>query len=64
MRNSDKTVENYIDIGSCVKIKNSMKTFQVIGINHKKSICWIREWPIKNSGYKTFALSIQNIMLT
>ena len=31
--------------GACVKIKNSDKTFQVIGLNLGKEICWVREWP-------------------
>ena len=26
--------------GACVKIKNSNKTFQVIGLNISKEICW------------------------
>ena len=26
--------------GACVKIKNSNKTFQVIGLNIGKEICW------------------------
>ena len=28
--------------GACVKIKNSNKTFQIIGINISKEICWVR----------------------
>ena len=32
--------------GAYVKIKNSNKTFQVIGINPLNKMCWIREWPI------------------
>jgi len=31
--------------GACVRIKNSNKTLQVIGINIGKIICWVREWP-------------------
>ena len=31
--------------GACVKIKNNNMTFQVIGINQDKKICWVREWP-------------------
>jgi len=31
--------------GACVKIKGSKKTFQIIGINIAKEICWVREWP-------------------
>ena len=28
--------------GACVKIKNSQKTFQVVGINPQSKVCWIR----------------------
>ena len=49
--------------GSCVKIKNSKKTFQVIGINIQKKICWIREWPFPSVNQKTFALEISQITL-
>ena len=49
--------------GSCVKIKNSKKTFQVIGINIEKKICWIREWPFPSIDKKTFALEISQITL-
>ena len=49
--------------GSCIKIKNSKKTFQVIGINIEKKICWIREWPFPSVSKKTFALEISQITL-
>jgi len=32
--------------GACVKIKNSNKTFLVIGLNICKEICCVREWPL------------------
>jgi len=47
--------------GACVKIKNSDKTFQVIGINIDKEICWVREWPFACNYKKTFALEISQI---
>jgi len=47
--------------GACVKIKNSNKTFQVIGINIDKKICWVREWPFAFNSKKTFALEISQI---
>ena len=50
-------------IGACVKIKNSNKTFQVIGINIGKKICWVREWPFACDSKKTFALEISQITL-
>ena len=49
--------------GACVKIKNSNKTFQVIGINQLNKMCWIREWPIAYSEKKTFALNISQITI-
>ena len=47
--------------GACVKIKNSNKTFQVIGINIDKKICWVREWPFASNSKKTFALEMSQI---
>ena len=49
--------------GACVKIKNSNKTFQVIGLNIGKEICWVREWPFAYDSKKTFALEISQISL-
>ena len=49
--------------GACVKIKNSDKTFQVIGINLDKKICWVREWPFDYRYQKTFTLEISRITL-
>ena len=49
--------------GACVKIKNSNKTFQVIGLNIGKKICWVREWPFACDSKKTFALEISKITL-
>ena len=49
--------------GACVKIKNCNKTFQVIGLNIDKKICWVREWPYACNSKKTFALEISQIIL-
>jgi len=49
--------------GACVKIKNSKKTFQVVGINLESKICWVREWPFASETQKTFALEISQINL-
>ena len=49
--------------GACVKIINSDKTFQVIGLNKDKQICWVREWPFAYDSKKTFALEISQITL-
>ena len=49
--------------GACVRIKNSNKTFQVIGLNISKKICWVREWPFAGDTKKTFAVEISQIKL-
>ena len=49
--------------GACVKIKNNNNTFQVIGLNQEKKICWVREWPFDCNSKKTFALNISQITI-
>ena len=49
--------------GACVKIKNSQKTFQVVGINPKSKVCWIREWPLALEVNKIFSLEINQILM-
>ncbi len=61
--NSNLICSENIYKGSCVKIKNSNKTFQVIGINIGKKICWVREWPFSSNSKKTFPLEISNITM-
>ena len=61
--NKDLICSEKLYKGACVKIKNSNKTFQVIGINIDKKICWVREWPFAFNSKKTFALEISQITL-
>ena len=49
--------------GACVRIKNSNKTFQVVGLNIGKKICWVREWPFACDYKNTFALEMSQITL-
>ena len=54
--------------GACVKIKNSNKTFQVIGLNIGKKICWVREWPFafnskKNICFRNKSNNLTNLLL-
>ena len=60
--NPDKNFKNLYK-GACVKIKNSQKTFQVVGINPESKVCWIREWPFALEVNKTFSLEINQITL-
>ena len=59
-----ENIKDLIDIGKCIKIVNSEKNYQVIGINPKKDICWVREWPLNFSRYETFSLSIHKITIS
>ena len=61
--NKDLICSEKLYKGACVKIKNSNKTFQVIGLNIVKEICWVREWPFACNSKKTFALEISQITL-
>ena len=54
---------NNIKIGKFIKIKNSIKIFQIVGLNDKRKLCWVREWPIKNSDHVTFQVSVNNILI-
>ena len=49
--------------GACIKIKNSNNTFQVIGLNLDKKICWVREWPFALNSKKTFAIEMSQITI-
>ena len=49
--------------GACVKIKNNNNTFQVIGLNRERKICWVREWPFDSNSKKTFALNTSQITI-
>ena len=60
--NTNKSFKNLYK-GACVKIKNSQKTFQVVGINPERKVCWIREWPFALEVNKTFSLEINQITL-
>ena len=60
--NSNNSFKNLYK-GACVKIKNSQKTFQVVGINPESKVCWIREWPFALEFNKTFSLEINQITL-
>ena len=56
-------IRNRLYKGACVKIKNSQKIFQVVGINPKSEVCWIRELPFDLKVNKTFSLKINEITL-
>ena len=61
--NNSQILSEKLFKGACVKIKNSYKTFQVVGINPENKICWLREWPFVSAAKKTFAIEISQITL-
>ena len=61
--NNNLISSNNLYKGACVKIKNNNNTFQVIGLNQEKKICWVREWPFDCNSKKTFALNISQITI-
>ena len=61
--NNNLICSEHLYKGACVRIKNSNKTFQVIGLNIGKKVCWVREWPFACDSKKTFALEISQITL-
>ena len=62
-KSSSENICETIYKGACVKIKNSKKTFQVIGLNPETKVCWIREWPLNLGAKKTFLLKLNQITL-
>ena len=62
-KNSNLSCSENLYKGACVKIKNNNNTFQVIGLNQEKKICWVREWPFNCNSKKTFALNISQITI-
>ena len=61
---SSNEIKKHIDIGKCIKIINSEKNYQVIGLNPKMNICWVREWPLNFYRNQTFELSLNKIILS
>ena len=61
--NKNQTFSESLYKGDCVKIKNSRKTFQIIGLDLEKKICWVREWPFGSETRRTFALDVSQIIL-
>ena len=58
---SSESLYKSLYVGACIKIKNSQKTFQVIGFNLESNLCWIREWPLNLEAKKTFSLELNQI---
>jgi len=47
--------------GDCVQILNDENLFQVIGIDCEHEKCWVRQWPLSDSGSPVFEIKIKQI---
>ena len=47
--------------GDCVQLLNEDKLFQVIGIDGKHVKCWVRQWPLSDSGSPVFEIAMKQI---
>ena len=63
LESSSESINKSLYKGACIKIKNSPKTFQVIGFNPDNQICWLREWPFLSVEKNTFSLELNQITL-
>ena len=56
-----KGVEEDINQGDCVHLKNQEELFQVLGIDNAYEKCWVREWPLNPNGSPVFEISIKQV---
>ncbi len=50
--------------GDCVQLLEEESLFQVVGIDSEHEKCWVRRWPLAQTGCPVFEISIQQIALT
>ena len=56
-----KEIEESINQGDCVHLKNQTELFQVLGIDNSYEKCWVREWPLSPNGSPVFEISIKQV---
>ena len=54
-------IEDNINQGDCVYLKNQEELFQVLGIDNSHEKCWVREWPLNPKGSPVFEISIKQV---
>ena len=47
--------------GDCVQLQNEDNLFQVIGIDFGHEKCWVRKWPLSDTGSPVFEVDIKEI---
>ena len=58
---ASKEIEENINQGDCVHLKNQEELFQVLGIDNAYEKCWVREWPLSPKGSPVFEIPIKQI---
>ena len=61
IENTRKEIEENINQGDCVHLKNQKELFQVLGIDNSYEKCWVREWPLNPNGSPVFEISIKQV---
>mgnify|MGYP001183928028 FL=1 len=56
-----KEIDENINQGDCVYLKNQKELFQVLGIDNAYKKCWVREWPLNPNGSPVFEISIKQV---
>ena len=54
-------IEENINQGDCVHLKNQEELFQVLGIDNVSKKCWVRKWPLNSNGSPVFEISISQV---
>tara|TARA_Y100001968_G_C18713354_1_gene416767 strand:- start:182 stop:400 length:219 start_codon:yes stop_codon:yes gene_type:complete len=54
-------IEENINQGDCVYLKNEKELFQVLGIDNSYKKCWVRQWPLNPNGSPVFEISIKQV---
>ena len=54
-------IEENINQGDCVHLKNQEELFQVLGVDNAYEKCWVREWPLNPNGSPVFEISIKQV---
>ena len=58
---TQKEIDENINQGDCVHLKNQTELFQVLGIDNSYEKCWVREWPLSPNGSPVFEISIKQV---
>ena len=63
---SSKDFRESMDLhqGDCIHLKSSEELFQVIGVDDEHKRCWVRKWPLQQTGSPVFEVPIKHVAFT